>query len=288
MSISRILSGKARNVDGLPVSRVLPEAHVRSVGPFVFFDHLGPTFLAPGQAIDVRPHPHIHLSTVTYVFEGEILHRDSLGTEQVIGAGAINLMTAGHGITHSERTPKALRETGSPLHSLQLWMALPVPHQDVDPAFHHHPAATLPELSLNGVTLRVLIGDAFGARSPVRTYARTLYVELAMPAGSCLDIPADHDERAVYVVTGAVDCDGTELAALQMAVLEKGAVPTLMAREETRIAIIGGDPLDGPRYIEWNFVSSDKARVDQAKADWRAGRFPKVPGDEIEFIPLPE
>lgn len=287
MSITRILPGKRRDVDGLPVSRVLPDAHLRNVGPFVFFDHLGPTALAPGQAIDVRPHPHIHLATVTYVFEGEILHRDSLGTEQLIGPGAINLMSAGRGIVHSERTPAHLRETGSPLHSLQLWVALPKTHEDSDPAFHHHPAASLPERLVDGVHVRVLIGSLFGETSPVDVFSRMIYVEMAIPAGGCIEIPAEHDERAIYVVTGAVACGETTLESGHMAALEKGATPLLVAAEDARVVLIGGDPLDGPRHIEWNFVSSDKARVEQAKADWRAGRFPKVPGDEVEFIPLP-
>ena len=287
MTISRILPGKARNVDGLPVSRVLPDAHLRAVGPFVFFDHLGPTTLEPGRAIDVRPHPHIHLATVTYVFEGEILHRDSLGTEQVIGPLAINLMIAGTGIVHSERTPEALRKTGSPLHALQIWVALPMSHEDIAPAFHHHSATSLPERTIDGVRVRVLMGALFGETSPVLTYSRLVYVEFAMPKGTSIPLPADHEERAIYVVTGGVRCDDTELSHGHMAALVAGSVPTLTAEEDTHVVMIGGDPLDAPRFMDWNFVSSSHARVEQAKADWREGRFPKVPGDDVEFIPLP-
>lgn len=285
-TIEVVIEGRSRSLDGFDVARVLPAAARRMVGPFVFFDHMGPAALAPGQGMDVRPHPHIHLATVTYLFEGEILHRDSIGSELTIRPGAINWMTAGRGIVHSERTPAGARAGGPRLHGLQLWIALPQAHEDTEPSFSHHPAASLPELGDAGVVLRVLAGSAYGATSPVPVLSPLLYVEAMLDAGARLAIPCDYEERAVYVVEGEVSCERKRLAPRSMAVLGRGTEPVLEAHTPARIMLIGGAPLDGPRYIWWNFVSSSQERIEQAARDWREGRFPKVPGDEVEFIPL--
>lgn len=285
-AVEVVIEGRARSLDGFDVARVLPAAARRTVGPFVFFDHMGPASLPPGHGMDVRPHPHIHLATVTYLFDGEILHRDSLGSEQIIRPGAINWMTAGRGIVHSERTPPDARTAGPRLHGLQLWVALPRAHEDSEPSFSHHPAESLPELGDAGVVLRVLAGSAYGATSPVSVLSPLLYVEAQLDAGARLAIPCDHEERAVYVVEGEVSFGRTRLASRTMAVLGRGEEPVLDAHSQARVMLIGGAPLDGPRYIWWNFVSSSQERIEQAARDWREGRFPKVPGDEVEFIPL--
>jgi redox-sensitive bicupin YhaK (pirin superfamily) len=258
------------------------------VGPFVFFDHMGPATLAPGRGLDVRPHPHIHLATVTYLFEGEMLHRDSLGSEQIIRPGAINWMTAGRGIVHSERTPPEARESGPHLHGLQLWVALPSAHEDAEPSFSHHPSASLPQLDDGGVHLRVLAGSAYGAASPVPTFSPLFYVEATLEAGARLEVPAEHEERAVYVIAGEVTCGAMRLAPRTMSNLRPDVAPVLEAATPARLVMIGGAPLDGPRYIWWNFVSSSQQRIEQAARDWREGRFPTVPGDETERIPLDE
>jgi redox-sensitive bicupin YhaK (pirin superfamily) len=286
-AIETIIDARPRRIDGFTVGRVLPSAARRLVGPFIFFDHMGPAVLAPGQGMDVRPHPHINLATVTYLFDGEILHRDSLGSEQPIRPGAINWMTAGKGIVHSERTPPDLRRAGSRMHGLQLWVALPTALEETAPEFHHHPAEALPHATVDRVSLRILAGSAYGATSPVRTLSPLVYVEAKMPAGSRLELPWA-PERAAYVVDGAITC-GTEQAAHgRMLVFTSGSNPVLCADSDARVVLIGGAPLDGPRHIWWNFVSSSKERIEQAKEAWRAGRFTKVPGDEKEFIPLPE
>ena len=271
---------------GFTVRRALPAAAARSVGPFVFFDHMGPATFPPGQGINVRPHPHIGLATVTYLFEGEILHRDSLGSLQAIRPGDINLMLAGHGIVHSERERPEVTAAPHRLHGLQLWLALPEKDEEAEPAFYHYPAATIPSASVAGVAVRVMMGSAFGVSSPVRVFADTLYVEAHLQAGQTLVLP-DADERAVYVAQGNLKAAGTTIPEHAMAVFSDAPGVIVEALTESRIAIIGGERL-GPRFIEWNFVSSRKERIEQAKADWTAGRFPKVPGDETEFIPLPE
>ncbi|MGH8620845.1 MAG: pirin family protein, partial [Burkholderiales bacterium] len=247
----------------------------------------GPVAFEPGQGIDVRPHPHIHLATVTYLFEGEIVHRDSLGSLLPIRPGAINWMTAGRGIVHSERTGPELREAGSRLHGLQLWVALPAEHEESDPDFRHYPAASLPEIERGGARVRVLAGNAYGAASPVQTLSPLLYAEAMIPAGRALPLPDEHRERAAYVVEGAIRCGEQRIEALRMAVFAPGPTPPLGAESAARVMLIGGAPLDGERHIWWNFVSSSRERIEQAKRDWKERRFPAVPG-ETEFIPLPE
>ncbi|MES1177673.1 MAG: pirin family protein [Myxococcales bacterium] len=285
--LESILSGHARDVDGFSALRVLPALTRKHVGPFVFFDHLGPSVLPAGRGLDVRPHPHIGLATVTYVIDGEIIHRDSLGFEQAIRPGAVNWMTSGRGIVHSERTSAELRQTGSGLHVAQLWVALPQAHEEMDPEFHHHPADTLPEFELDGATVRVLAGTAYGKVSPVRIFSPLFYAEAALPAGSSLSLPEGHEERAVYVLTGALSHAGEPIEMRSLAIFKAGGTPALRAVADSRILLLGGAPPDGPRHIEWNFVSSSLERIAQAKRDWQAGKFPKVPGDETEFIPLP-
>jgi hypothetical protein len=267
---------------------VLPAPGRKLIGPFIFFDHMGPATFPPGRGIDVRPHPHIGLATVTYLFEGEIVHRDSLGSHQAIRPGDVNWMTAGRGIAHSERTATQLRQATSRLDGLQLWVALPIRHEETDPEFHHHPARDLPTAEIAGARVRVLAGSAFGETSPVRTLSPLFYVDAAMPTGSELPLPNEHEERAAYVVSGSVECGSERAERGRMLVFTPGAAVTLRAVSDARLALIGGAPIDGERHIFWNFVSSSQARIEQAKRDWREGRFPKVPGDEQEFIPLPD
>jgi redox-sensitive bicupin YhaK (pirin superfamily) len=282
-----IIAGREREIDGFALFRILPAKERHTVGPFVFLDHVGPAAIAIGQGIDVRPHPHINLATVTYLFEGEFLHRDTLGNEQVIRPGAINWMTAGRGIAHSERTPPEIRTTGSRIHGLQIWVALPKEHEEVAPGFHHHPEETLPSLEQGGAKLRVLVGSAYGQTSPVRTLSPLFYVEAKLAAGARITVPGDLAERAVYVVSGAVDCAGERVVPRNMIVLAEQSEAIVRATEPSHVVMIGGDPLEGPRHIWWNFVSSSKERIEQAKRDWREGRFGKIPGDDQEFIPLP-
>ncbi len=283
-----VIDARTRDLGGFTVGRVLPSTARKLVGPFIFFDHMGPAAFAPGRGIDVRPHPHIGLATVTYLFEGEIVHRDSLGSHQPIRPGDVNWMTAGRGIVHSERTGPEPRQTGSRLDGLQLWIALPLAHEETDPEFHHHPARDLPAITVASTQVRLLAGSAFGATSPVRTFSPLFYADAALPAGSELPLPDEHQERAAYVVSGTVEC-GNELAERgRMLVFTPHAPATLRAVSDARVALIGGAPMDGERHIFWNFVSSSQARIEQAKRDWRQGRFAKVPGDEREFIPLPE
>ncbi|MCB9558142.1 MAG: pirin family protein [Deltaproteobacteria bacterium] len=285
-SIETIIDGKSKDLDGFGVRRVLPAAARRMVGPFIFFDHMGPAVFPPGKGMQVRPHPHINLVTVTYLFEGEMLHRDSLGSVQPIRPGAINWMTAGRGIVHSERMREEVIASGSRLHGIQLWLALPVAHEETEPSFVHHPAETIPERLLSGVRLRLLAGRAYGLISPVDALSSLFYVDASMPIGTQLSVPDEYLERAAYVVEGAVQC-GVELATEgRMLVFSRGAQVTLEARADARVMLLGGAPLDGERHMFWNFVSSRSARIEKAKQDWNEGRFPKVPGDEIELIPL--
>jgi redox-sensitive bicupin YhaK (pirin superfamily) len=271
---------------GFKVRRLLPSAKRRSVGPFVFFDHFGPATEQPGGEHDVRPHPHIGLATVTYLFEGAMMHRDSLGVVQEIRPGAINWMTAGRGIVHSERKPDHLRDATYVNHGLQLWAALPQAHEEVEPSFSHTAAADIPSIEVQGVQVRVLVGEAFGVSSPVATFSKTLYLDIALPAGTRFELPALAPELAVYAVDGEVSLDGEAVAQHSMAMLPDGQGGTLEAQNAVRIVVIGGEPLDGPRYITWNFVSSRRERVLEAGADWAAQRMGHVPG-ETEFIPLP-
>ena len=283
-----IIEPRTRDLGGFSVRRILPSIERQMVGPFIFFDHLGPAEFAPGRGIDVRPHPHIGLSTVTYLFEGEIVHRDSLGFEQPIRPGAINWMTAGRGIVHSERTGAEARKGASRIHGIQLWVALPQAHEETAPAFHHHAEDSLPLLEERGVRLRVLLGSAYGARSPVSIFSPLFYVDAALPAGGELRLPAEHAERALYVVEGEVACGSERFAALRMVVFPSGGDAVLRAERSTRLVLLGGAPLDGPRHVWWNLVSSSRERIERAKRDWQDGRFPKVPSDDKEFIPLPE
>jgi redox-sensitive bicupin YhaK (pirin superfamily) len=274
--------------DGFRVRRLLPAAERRMVGPFIFFDHMGPVRMEPGRGLDVRPHPHINLATITYLFEGEILHRDSLGTVQPIQPGALNWMTAGRGIVHSERSPDAARAAGVSLHGLQLWVALPRAQEEAPPSFQHHAAGDLPALSRDGARLRVIAGSVYGAASPVRVLSPLFYVDAQLDPGAELALPEEHAQRAVYVVEGSVACDGEAHGPGRMLVFREGAPARIHTREPSRVMLLGGAGLDGERHVFWNFVSSSRERIERAKADWREKRFPKVPGDEVEFIPLPD
>lgn len=285
-AIDLIIRPRDKDLGGFSVRRSLPTAQHKMVGPWIFFDHMGPADFPAGQGINVRPHPHVNLATVTYLFEGEILHRDSLGSVQAIRPGDINLMVAGRGIVHSERERPEVTAAPHRLHGLQLWLALPQADEEIDPAFRHYAASDIPTAVIDGVPVRVMMGTAYGLTSPVRTFARTLYVEAHLQPGQTLALP-EAEERAVYVAQGALAARGTDIPEHSMAVFADAAGVVLEATAESRIAIIGGEHL-GQRFIEWNFVSSRKARIEAAKDDWRAGRFPKVPGDETEFIPLPE
>jgi redox-sensitive bicupin YhaK (pirin superfamily) len=274
--------------DGFSVRRALPSARTRMVGPFIFFDHFGPAEFRAGAGLDVRPHPHIGLATVTYLFDGEIVHRDSLGTALAIKPGEVNWMTAGRGIVHSERTGAEKRVTSSPIHGLQMWVALPKAHEEMAPGFAHHETAEFPVVAENGKTVRVVVGSAYGAKSPVPVVHETLFADVHLKAGSVLPLDADHEERAVYVIAGELDIAGDRFPSGQLLVFKPGDAVTIAAANDSHFVICGGAPMDGPRHIWWNFVSSSKDRIEQAKADWTAGHFQKVPGDEIEFIPLPE
>ena len=271
---------------GFKVRRLLPAAKRRSVGPFVFFDHFGPATETPGNQHDVRPHPHIGLATVTYLFEGAMMHRDSLGSVQEILPGAINWMTAGRGIVHSERKPERLMGDEYVNHGLQLWAALPQVFEEVAPSFAHTAASAIPELDEQGAKVRVLIGEAFGLGSPVKTFAPTLYLDIALQAGSTFVLPALAAELAIYVVDGDLAIDGAPIDEHTMVALADGQGATLAATDTVRLVVIGGAPLDGPRFITWNFVSSRRERILQAGDDWAAQRMGQVPG-ETEFIPLP-
>lgn len=283
--IRQTLRPHLTDLGGFKVRRALPARQHRKVGPWVFFDHAGPATFEPGDGVDVRPHPHINLATVTYMFEGEFVHRDSIGSVQVIKPGDINLMVAGRGIVHSERTPPDLRASGHTLHALQLWLALPEADEEIDPAFYHHDAKELPTTEVEGVQLRVMMGSAYGLTSPVKTFAETLYIEADLKRGQRLVLP-EAAERAVYLARGAVTLNGAAIEEFTMAILDDSAGLTLEATEDCRLALIGGETL-GERFVEWNFVSSRKSRIEQAKQDWRDGRFDTIPGDDEEFIPLP-
>jgi redox-sensitive bicupin YhaK (pirin superfamily) len=272
---------------GFTVRRLLPAARCRSVGPFIFFDHFGPVTVPPGTNYDVRPHPHIGLATVTYLFEGAMMHRDSLGNQQLIEPGAINWMTSGRGIVHSERRPDSLRDQAHVNHGLQLWTALPHGHEEDAPSFSHTSSSVIPELPVSDARVRVLVGQAFGAQSPVETLSDTLYLDVTLAAGGRFELPPLAPELAVYAVRGEVSVDGEAVPARAMAVLEPGVPAVISAPQLARFVVIGGEPLDGPRHMWWNFVSSDKEHILRASADWKAQRMGKVPGDEEEFIPLP-
>ena len=285
-SIKQLIAAPLKDLGGFSVRRCLPAAQQKSVGPWVFFDHAGPAEFAPGTGIDVRPHPHINLATVTYLFEGELVHRDSIGSVQTIRPGDINLMVAGKGIVHSERSSQQMRKTGFSFHGLQLWLALPEIDEETKPAFFHYPAPLLPSVSIEGVAVRVMIGKAYGVESPVKTYAQTIYVEAHLAAGKSLSVPAA-DECAIYVAAGDLQCGNTNIPAFSMAILESSSAATVYANQDARIAIIGGENI-GKRFVEWNFVSSNQQRIERAKLEWQNRLFDAVPDDDDEFIPLPE
>ena len=281
-----ILKPHVRDLGGFSVRRILPAQAARTVGPFIFFDHMGPATLQAG-GMDVRPHPHIGLATVTYLFAGELMHRDSLGTVQRIVAGDINWMTAGRGIVHSERTPDDLRHSDMTMDGLQTWVALPADQEECAPAFAHYSSASLPVAVMDGVEVRVLAGHMFGLTSPVKTASATLYVAAEFSHDTLLEIPADYAERAVYLASGELEIDGQTLLTGQMAVLPHAQVATLRSATGAHVMVLGGEKIDGERHIWWNFVSSTRERIEAAKAAWRAREFVAVPGDD-DFIPLPE
>ena len=286
--ITQTLTPVTHDLGAFQVRRVLPARERTMVGPFIFVDQFGPAVLPVGTAMDVRPHPHIGLATVTYLFDGEIMHRDSLGTELAIKPGEVNWMTAGRGIVHSERTDTDLRASGSPIHGLQMWVALPQAKEEMDAGFAHHETAEFPMIRDNGKSVRVVVGSLYGATSPVPTVHETIFGDVTLQAGSSLPIDAGHEERALYVIEGTIDIAGDKFEPGRLLVFRPGDTITVTAVTPAHFVIVGGAPMDGPRHIWWNFVSSRKERIEQAKADWKAGHFGKVPGDEIEFIPLPE
>jgi redox-sensitive bicupin YhaK (pirin superfamily) len=286
-SIKAVLKPHLRDIGNLAVRRVLPAMAARLIGPFIFFDHMGPATLPAGIGLDVRPHPHIGLATVTYLFEGAIMHRDSIGSQQKIVPGDVNWMTAGSGIVHSERTPDEERARGSRVHGIQTWVALPLADEDTAPSFEHHAAHTLPQLERNGVTLRVIAGTAFGHTAPAHTYSGTLYVAAQFTPGSAFALEPEHDERGVYLVDGDLSIDGTPLEPEQMAVLTPGETVTLASRDGATVMLLGGEKLEGERFIEWNFVASSRDKIERAKVAWTNQQMGQVPG-ETEWIPLPE
>jgi hypothetical protein len=284
-AIRTILQPTEKDLGGFTVRRLMPSDALKSVGPFVFFDHLGPAQFQPGTGIDVRPHPHIGLATVTYLFEGEILHRDNLGNVQPIRPAEINWMTAGRGTVHSERTPAALREAGHFVHALQLWVALPEELEETEPAFSHYDAHQLPAIGVDGISLRVMVGEAFGVTSPVKTCSPTLYLEAQLKKGAVFVLPDGVGERAVYVVSGHLQARETTIPRYCMATFDPVPGIELTAAEDSRLVVIGGKPL-GKRTVWWNLVAARRELIERAKAEWKAGLFPKIPG-ETEFIRLP-
>ena len=283
-----LIEGKLHDLgDGFTVRRMLPVLQARHVGPFVFFDHMGPAVFAAGNGMDVRPHPHIGLATVTWLFDGAIRHRDSLGSLADIRPGEVNWMTAGRGIVHSERTPPEPRRDGQTLHGVQIWVALPQDDAEIAPEFHHHERAALPQIRLPGVEAVLVAGSAYGEQSPVKVFAPMFLLEVSLAAGAELAVPEEHRERGIFVADGAVQWGELDVAATQMAVQAGPSAPALRASAPTRLMLFGGAPLDGERHLWWNFVASTRERIEQAKADWQAQAFGTVPGDEDEFIPLP-
>jgi redox-sensitive bicupin YhaK (pirin superfamily) len=287
-ALEQVIVPRSRDLGGFAVRRALPAAGRQMVGPFIFFDQMGPAEFLIGSGLDVRPHPHIGLATVTYLFDGEIMHRDSLGTAAPIRPGELNLMTAGRGIVHSERTSPAERQKGARLFGIQAWAALPKSHEEGAPAFAHHGAGELPRIAGDGKTVRVVMGTLFGETSPAAFPHASFYAEAVLAPGAVLPLDPDYDERAVYVVSGEVDVAGESFGAGRLLVFRPGDRISILAGSQARLMLLGGEPMDGERHIWWNFVSSSKERIDAAKADWMAKRFSPVPGDAEEFIPLPE
>src|SRR4051794_8963936 len=286
-AIDTVIVPRARDLGGFEVRRALPSAQWQMVGPFIFFDQMGPAEFLLGAGMDVRPHPHIGLSTVTYLFDGEIMHRDSLGTALPIRPGELNWMTAGRGITHSERTPPHLRTSGSRLFGIQSWVALSRNDEETSPGFTHYDSRDLPVLNGEGKTVRIIAGSLFGKASPVKTSSPMFYADVALAAGASVPLDPDYDERAIYTVGGEIEIAGDTFKSGALLVFRPGDGITITAKSDARFMMLGGEPMDGPRFIWWNFVSSREERIEQAKADWKQARFDSVPG-ESEFIPLPE
>ena len=286
-ALQHVIVPRPRDLGGFEVRRVLPAPERHNVGPFVFFDQMGPAELAPGAGIDVRPHPHIGLATVTYLFAGTIIHRDSLGTVQAIEPGEVNWMTAGRGIAHSERSDAELRKQREKLYGIQIWVALPKQHEETAPDFTHYEAGELPVIEGEGKTVRVIAGSVFGKQSPVKTFSSLFYADASLRQGAIGSLENQHEERAIYLLEGNVEIAGQLFEPGRLLVFAPGDVISVKANSAARLLLFGGEPLDGPRHLWWNFVSSSRQRIEQAKADWKAGRFARVPGD-TEFIPLPE
>jgi len=282
--LDKILDARPRDLGGFTVGRVLPAIGQKMVGPFAFLDHMGPASI---DEMVVRPHPHINLATVTYLFEGAIDHRDSLGTFATIEPGAVNLMTAGHGIVHSERSPSAERAQGPQLSGIQTWIALPEADEEMAPAFEHVEKAALPVVETSGARARVIMGSLWGATAPTTTYAGTIYADIILDPGGAVPIDAGADERAVYLALGEASLDGVPIEPMTLYVLKPGIATSLTSKSGGRVMLCGGEAFTTPRHVWWNFVSSSRDRINQAKDDWNAGRFPKVPGDDKEFIPIP-
>jgi redox-sensitive bicupin YhaK (pirin superfamily) len=278
-ALELVIVPRARDLGGFAVRRALPHGKRQMVGPFIFFDAMGPVVFPIGQGMDVRPHPHIGLATVTYLFAGEIMHRDSEGNALEITPGAMNLMTAGRGIVHSERTPQSARQGGGRVFGIQSWIALPQAHEETEPSFQHFDSASLPVVESDGVRARIIVGSAFGRRSPVGMLSEWLYAEVLLDAGSSAPLDADHEERAIYVVDGEVTISGESFEGPRLLIFRPGDAITVHALRRTRTMFLGGAAMDGPRHIWWNFVSSRRERIEQAKEDWKAGRFPAVPGE---------
>jgi hypothetical protein len=286
-AVELVIAPKARDLGDFSVRRVLPSGKRQMVGPFIFFDHMGPVDFAVGQGMDVRPHPHIGLATVTYLFSGSMFHRDSLGSEQLITPGAVNWMVAGQGIAHSERSSPEARAITEHVEGLQIWVALPQAQEEMAPQFTHYPAESLPQIVREGVCMRVLAGEAFGVLSPVAVQSELFYVDVSLSAGASIVADMKYSERAIYIVSGNLAIGSEDFAPGKMLVLKSGRDVSLCATSDARFVILGGEPFSEPRYVWWNFVSSSRARIEQAKTDWRLGRFEQVPG-ETEFIPLPD
>ncbi|MGE0848518.1 MAG: pirin family protein [Hyphomicrobiaceae bacterium] len=287
-AIAHVIVPRARDLGGFQVRRALPAAEKQMVGPFIFFDQMGPAEFLIGNGIDVRPHPHIGLATVTYLFEGEVYHRDSLGTSLAIRPGEVNLMTAGRGIVHSERETSEAKAATRRLFGIQAWAALPKTHEESEPAFAHHGTDELPRIAGEGKRVRLVIGEAFGVRSPVVFPHEALFAEAVLAPGAVLPLDPLYEERAIYVASGEVDIAGEKFGEGRLLVFKPGDRISVLATVQSRLMLLGGEPMDGPRHIWWNFVSSSQDRIRQAKEDWRSKRFAVVPGDDKEFIPLPD
>lgn len=287
-AIDMVIVPRSRDIGDFEVRRALPSAKKRMVGPFVFFDQMGPAEFLIGKGVDVRPHPHIGLATVTYLFTGEIIHKDSLGNDLPIRPGAVNWMTAGSGIAHSERSDADTRDTKRELFGIQSWVAMPAASEEADPGFVHYGAGEMPEITGEGKAVRLVAGEMFGETSPVVAASPTLYADVVLDAGATLPLDPTYEERAIYTVSGEIDIAGDRFGGGQLLVFKPGDRISVAATSDARFMVLGGEPMDGPRHIWWNFVSSRKERIEQAKEDWKQGRFDKVPGDEVEFIPLPE